>query len=202
VDKQLLDRHEPYTYGKMKQDQLVLDYAKKCYLPYVIVRPSVVFGPGKVKITGRIGIDTFGVFLHLGLNNTIPLTYVDNCADAIVLAGLKNGIEGQAFNIIDDDLPTSSYFLKLYKRKVRKFFTIPVPYPVWSLFNQLWEKYSRQSEGQLPPNFNKRYCSSFWKGNTYTNRKAKELLGWEPRIPMNEALDRFFGYMKEARDRK
>ena len=55
---------------------------------------------------GRVGIDTFGVFLHLGGSNQIPLTYVDNCADAIALAGLKPGIDGEVFNI-GGDTPVS-----------------------------------------------------------------------------------------------
>lgn len=197
VDNKLLDRCEPYTYGKSKQDQLVLHYASKYGLPHVIMRPSVVFGPGKAKITGRVGLDTFGVFLHLGLNNILPLTYVDNCAEAIVLAGLKKGIEGQVFNILDDELPRSRDFIRLYKHKVHKFFTIPVPYPVWYFFNFIWEKYSKWSEGQLPPVFNRRSCAVFWKGNTYSNKKAKELLGWKPRVKMNDALDNLFSSMKD-----
>jgi nucleoside-diphosphate-sugar epimerase len=199
IDDRLLERCEPYTYGKMKQDQLVMDYAEKYGLPYVTVRPSVVFGPGKAAITARIGTDTFGVFLHLGLNNTVPLTYVDNCAEAIVLAGLRRGIEGQVFNIVDDDLPTSREFLKLYKRKVRRFLSLPVPYPIWYFFNCLWENYAVWSEGQLPLAFNKRKCRVYWKGNTYSNKRAKEVLGWKPKVNMNEALERFFDYMNGER---
>ncbi|MCK5218498.1 NAD(P)-dependent oxidoreductase [bacterium] len=202
VDTEFVERYEPYTYGKAKQDELVLAYAEKHNLPYVIVRPSVVFGPGKAKITARIGTDTFGVFLHLGLNNTIPLTYVDNCAEAIVLAGLKKGIECQVFNIVDDDLPRSRDFLRLYKRKVQGFFTIPVPYRIWYSFNYLWEKYSKWSEGQLPPIFNRRSWAVYWKGNSYSNRKAKELLGWKPRVAMNEALEKFFAYMREIKGKQ
>ena len=197
VDTKLLERHEPYTYGKAKQDELVLEYAQRHHLPYVIVRPSVVFGPGKAKITDRIGTDIFGVFLHLGLKNIIPLTYVDNCAEAIALAGLTEGIEGQIFNIVDDDLPRSREFLKLYKRNVRHIFSIPVSYRLWFFFNILWEKYSEWSEEQLPPLFNRRTCAIYWKGNTYSNRKAKDLLGWEPKVGMDEALGRFFSYMSE-----
>jgi len=199
VDSNILERAEPYTYGKIRQDELILDYAKNHSLHYVIVRPSVVFGPGKAKITARIGLDTFGVFLHLGLNNIIPLTYVDNCAEAIVLAGLKKGIDGEIINILDDDLPRSREFLKLYKRKVRDFFSIPVPYPAWYFLNYLWEKYSNWSEGQLPPVFNQRFCATYWKGNTYSNQKAKELLGWLPRVDMDKALRNFFNYMQEIK---
>jgi nucleoside-diphosphate-sugar epimerase len=202
VDTRLVERYEPYTYGKAKQDEIVIEYALKHRLPYVIVRPSVVFGPGKAKITDRIGTSTFGLFLHLGLNNRIPLTYVDNCAEAIFFAGLRKGIEGQVFNITDDDLPTSREFISMYKRRVRRFFSLPIPYPLWFSFCYLWEKYSKWSEGQLPPVFNSRGCSVYWKGNTYSNRKAKELLGWQPRVPMQEALERFLTYMREMEAKK
>ena len=193
----LIQRHEAYTYGKAKQDSLVIDYGEKKKLPYVIVRPSVVFGPGKAKVTDRIVSDTFGVKLHLGLGNRIPLTFIDNCAEAIVLAGLRNGINGEVFNITDDDLPTSRQFLKRYKRDVRRFFSIPVPYRLWYFLCWIWERYSIWSEGQLPPVFNHRGCAISWKGNRYSNKKTKELLGWEPRVPMDEALKRFFAYMRK-----
>jgi nucleoside-diphosphate-sugar epimerase len=198
VEKQINERFEAYTYGKIKQDEIVLEYAQKYDLPYVIVRPGVVFGPGKAKITDRIGSDTFGVFLHKGLSNKIPLTYVGNCAEAIALAGLKDGINGQVFNIVDDNLPTSRQFLRRYKREVRRFLSIPVPYTVWLAFCTLWDRYSKWSGGQLPPVFNRRGCAVYWKGNTYSNRKAKDMLGWCPRVSMDESLNKFFSYMREV----
>ncbi len=48
--------------------------------------------------------------MHMGGNGLLPLTYVDNCADAIVLAGLVAGVEGEVFNVVDDDLPRSRAF--------------------------------------------------------------------------------------------
>lgn len=202
VDTKFVERCEAYTYGKAKQDELVLEYAAKYNLPYVIVRPSVVFGPGKVKISDRIGTDTFGVFLHLGLGNIVPLTYVDNCAEAIVLSGLRPGIDGEVFNITDDNLPTSRQFLRQYKKQVKNITSVPVPYRLWYLFNYLWESYSKWSKGQLPPIFNRRACEVYWKQIRYSNKKAKEMLGWKPRVPMNEALEMFFQYMKSAKEKK
>jgi nucleoside-diphosphate-sugar epimerase len=202
IERHIEERCEAYTYGKLKQDEVLLDYVARYHVPHVIVRPSVVFGPGRAKIADRIGSDTFGVFLHRGLGNRIPLTYIDNCAEAIVLAGLIKGIEGQVFNITDDDLPTSREFLRLYKRHVRRFFSIPVPYGIWLVFCTLWERYSLWSGGQLPPVFNRRGCAIYWKGNIYSNRKAKEMLGWIPRIPMEEGLRRFFAYMRETEEKK
>lgn len=202
VDTKFVERAEAYTYGKAKQDELVLEYGSKFNLPYVIVRPSVVFGPGKAKITDRVGTDIFGIFLHLGMKNTIPMTYVDNCAEAIVLAGLIPGIEGHVFNITDDNLPTSRQFLRQYKKQVKNIRTIPFPYPFWYAFNALWEKYAKWSEGQLPPVFNRRSCEVYWKRVKYSNRKAKELLGWQPKVPMKDALNIFFNYMKDVQEKK
>jgi nucleoside-diphosphate-sugar epimerase len=127
----------------------------------------------------------------------MPLTYVENCADAIVLAGLTPGIEGEELNIVDDDLPRSREFLRRYKRGVRRITTIPIPYCVFYLFNVAWEKYSVWSGGQLPPVFNHRTCEAYYKGQTFSNQKAKTLLGWRPRLGMNEALDRFCAYARD-----
>jgi nucleoside-diphosphate-sugar epimerase len=189
-------RADAYGYAKIKQDDLVLKYAEKYGLSCAIVRPGVVYGPGKRSITGRVGIDTFGVFLHVGGSIQLPLTYIDNCADAIVLAGLAASADGRVFNIVDDELPTSRRFLRLYKKNVRRFFSLPVPFRVAYLFSHLWEKYSSWSEGQLPPVFNVRRCSAEWKGNRYSNEKLKGL-GWRPKVKCEDALQRYFEYQRD-----
>jgi len=200
IDKRPELRHEAYVYGKVKQDELLLEYSKKYYIPYVIVRPAVVFGPGKTFIPARVGIDTFGLFLHLGGGIRIPFTYVDNCAEAVVLAGLTKGIDGHIFNVVDDEIPTSRQFLRAYKKNVRNFKSVYVPYRLFYLFSYFWENYSKWSKGQMPPAFNRRKCAIYWKGNRYSNQKAKELLGWEPRVPFTEALVRYFDYQRETLD--
>jgi len=189
-------RFEAYTYGKVKQDELLLEYNKKYNIPFVIVRPGIVYGPGKKYILGRVGIDTFGIFLHLGGSNIFPLSYVENCADAIVLAGIKKGVDSHIFNIVDDDLPTCREFLKMYKKNVLNFKSIYIPYRVFYLFCYFWEKYSQWSEGQLPPAFNRIRCDAHWKGHVYSNQKLKTLLGWRPKITFDEASKRYFEYLK------
>ena len=120
----------PTSYGKLKQDELVQDYHQRLGVPFTIVRPGIVIGPGKKAIPGFVGMDTFGFFMHMGGGGLLPLTYVDNCAEAIVLAGLVEGVEGEVFNVVDDQLPTSRSFLRAYKKQVRRFWSVPVPYPV------------------------------------------------------------------------
>ena len=196
LEPNLEERHDAYVYAKLKQDELVMDYGREHGLPCVTVRPGIVFGRGRKAIPGAVGIDTFGVFLHLGGGNRIPLTYVDNCADAIVLAGLVKGVEGHMFNIFDDDLPTSRDFLRRYKKEVRNFRSIPIPYSLFYVFCHFWERYARISEGQLPPIFNRRSCAFTWKRHRFSNQKLKEKLGWKPAISMAEALQHYFAFQR------
>ena len=142
VEKAPALRGEAYCFAKVEQDQIVTEYGKTRGIPYAIVRPGQVYGPGNEGITGRVGIGTFGMFLHLGGSNTLPLTYVDNCADAIILVGLKPGADDQIFNVVDDDLPTSRRFLRLYKKNVGTFPSLYVSHAVSYALCYLWEKYS------------------------------------------------------------
>jgi nucleoside-diphosphate-sugar epimerase len=185
-------REEAYCFAKVHQERLVAEYGKQHGVPYVVIRPGSVYGPGKKEIAGRIGIGTFGVFLHLGGFNRIPFTYVDNCAEAIVLAGLVKGVDGEAFNIIDDNLPTSRQFLRRYKRNVRRFRSVYVPKVVSHLLCLMWERYARWSKGQLSPVFNGRRWHAYWKNTNYSNRKLKERLGWVPVISTADGLQKYF----------
>jgi nucleoside-diphosphate-sugar epimerase len=192
-------RGDAYTFAKVKQDEILMEYGAKSGVPYVIVRPGYVYGPGRDGISNRVGIGTFGIFLHLGGNNTIPFTYVDNCADAIALAGLKPGVEGEVFNVVDDNLPSSRQFLDLYKKNVRRFRSIYIPHLISYFLCFLWESYSRWSNGQLPPAFNRRVWYAFWKRTPYSNEKLKSRLGWRPRISSSDGLARYFESCREKR---
>lgn len=185
------ERRDPYCFAKVKQDGLVADYGRRFGLPFVIVRPGCVYGPGKKDINGRIGVGTFGIFLHLGGPNAIPFTYVDNCADAIVLAGLTPGIDGEVFNVVDDDLPSSRQFLRWYKKNVRRFPSVYVPHAASHALCCLWERYSSWSEDQLPPVFNRRRWHATWKRTRYSNDKLKSRLGWTPAVSISEGFRRY-----------
>jgi nucleoside-diphosphate-sugar epimerase len=190
-------RFDPYCYGKLRQDEMVFKYGRERRLPYVILRPGAVYGPrARTGLHGRIGIDTFGFFLHLGGGNRVAFTYVDNCAEAIVLAGLVKGIEGEVFNIMDDELPTSRQFLRAFKRFAHDFRSFYVPYPVFYGFSWLWERYAKASSGQLPPAFNRKRCVMYYRSNHYSNAKAKRLLGWQPKVGLEEGLMRHCEYFK------
>ena len=185
------ERYDAYGFGKLKQEELVREYGSKNRLPFVILRPGTVFGPGQKSLSGRIGIDTFGRFIQIAGANFVPLTFVDNCADAIVLAGLVPGVDGEMFNVVDDNLLTGRQFLKAYKRRAGSPRSVAIPYLLAAGFCRFWEAYSRRSNGQVPPVFNRRRCAAEWKSKRFSNQKLKQRLGWRPKVEMDEAMARF-----------
>lgn len=192
VEEKPVLRGEAYCYAKLKQEECVRHYGREFGVPFSIVRPGSVYGPGNLEITGRVGINTFGVFMHMGGSNSIPFTYVDNCADAIVLAGLVKGVDGEIFNVVDDNTPSSRKFLRQYKKRVRKFKSVYIPHMVSYALSLMWERYSARSEGQLPPVFNRRRWSAEWRSTHYSNQKMKDKLGWTQKISTPEAMQRYF----------
>jgi nucleoside-diphosphate-sugar epimerase len=191
------EQRDPYSHTKHRQEQLFWEYREKHNIPLVVMRPGVIYGPGGAPISTRVGINVFGIFLHLGRNNLIPLTYVDNCAEAIVAAAQHEGSIGEVYNVVDDDLPTSKEFLRQYRRRVRRIKYITLPYFAIHALSGWVEWYNRHSKGQLPAILTPYKTRCNWKGTTFDNSKLKRI-GWRPSVSTEEGLKRFFTWLKAS----
>ncbi|HTD97594.1 MAG TPA: NAD(P)-dependent oxidoreductase [Edaphobacter sp.] len=180
-----------YSYSKLRQEQLFWEYREKFKFELVVLRPGVIYGPGGGHFSNRVGLSLFGTFLHLGGSNLLPLTYVENCAEAIVVAALYPGADGQIYNVVDDDLVSSREYLGLYKKQVKPMRSVPVPYFALMWASRAVEGYSRRSKGQLPAIFTPYKTQAMWGGNKFSNAKLKTI-GWRPVISTREGLARAF----------
>lgn len=186
---------DPYAQSKLRQETLFREYAARHGFPLVVLRPGVIYGCGGSRISARVGLDLAGVFLYLGGKNLLPLTYVDSCADAIVVAGQSAAADGQSYNVVDDELVTAKEFLSRYRREVRRFPVVPIPYPAFQVLSRLVAAYSRWSKGQLPPIFTPYKTATTWKPTRFTNTKLREL-GWRPLVRTEEGLRRAFEHYR------
>src|SRR5262249_672137 len=150
-------------------------------------RPGVIYGPRGSAFSSRVGLNLFGVFLHLGGKNWLPITYVDNCADAIALAGQDPRSAGQVYNVVDDELVTSAEYLKRYQPSVPPPRSVRLPYPATMILSRLVARYHEHSKGQLPAVFTPYKTATSWKGNRFTNEKLKSL-GWKQLVSTDEGL--------------
>ncbi|WP_437781910.1 NAD-dependent epimerase/dehydratase family protein [Sorangium sp. So ce1097] len=185
-----------YSQAKLRQEKLFWEYQARYGFPLTVIRPGVIYGPGGNAFSGRVGMSLFGVFLHLGGRNILPLTYVDNCAEAIAIAGRSEVAKGQVYNVHDDDLPTADVYLARYKREVKPIRSVSVPYFALTGISKLVERYHAHSKGQLPAVFTPYKTATSWKGNRFDNTKLKAL-GWKQLVSTEEGLQRTFAYLRE-----
>src|SRR5688572_471312 len=95
-------RRDLYSYSKLRQEQLFWEYSRERGIPLVVLRPGVIYGPSGSRLSVRIGLSLGPLFLFLGGKNRLPLTFVHNCADAIIAASESDSAIGQSFNVHDD----------------------------------------------------------------------------------------------------
>lgn len=177
----------PYGYAKTRQEQLFLDFQRENGFESVILRPGVIYGPGSSAMSPRVGINALGFFFSLGGSATLPLTYVDNCADAIAQAAFT-APAGSAFNVVDDDLPSCATYLKAYQREVRRARTVRIPYWMFLQSSKLLTRYHRVSKGQLPAVFTPYVVRSMYRPLRYSNAALKAI-GWSQGVSTQRALD-------------
>lgn len=185
------EARDVYAQTKLRQERLFREYQERAGFELVVLRPGVIYGPTGGVLSGRVGLQFPGVFLHLGNQNLVPLSYVENCADAVALAGSAKEAAGEVYNVHDDDLPRAGEYLREYEREVKPLCSVPVPYPLLLVGSHLIERYHRYSRGQLPAVFTPYKTKSLWKRQRYTNQKLKGL-GWTQPVPTEEALRRTF----------
>lgn len=198
-----LDPHpelrDAYAFAKHRQETLAVRVAAEVGLPLAVVRPGFVFGPGQELLGSRIGLRFPGLFLHLGGRCPVPLTFVENCAEAVALAGIAPGAAAEAIHVVDDDLPDSRALLARHRREVEPLRVLPVPLPLLRVLARANAWYSARTEGHLPPVLTPYKVASLWRPLRFSSQKARALLGWRPRVPMAEALDRTFAALARAR---
>ncbi len=180
-----------YSHTKLRQEELVRDYHAKHKFPLTILRPGVIYGPYGGAMSSRVGIRMPGIFLYLGGKNVIPLSYVDNCAEAVCVAAEKARFDGDVYNVHDDDLITCDDFLARYQREVEHLRVVKLPYPALQLLSRAVHGYHKVSKGQLPALFTPYKSATTWKGNLFSNAKLKSL-GWKQVVSTEEGLSRTF----------
>ncbi|MEM9907984.1 MAG: NAD(P)-dependent oxidoreductase [Cyanobacteria bacterium P01_D01_bin.44] len=187
---------DEYTQTKLLQETLVRDFEKKQAGLVTILRPGVIYGRDNLW-TARLGASLGqNSWLRIGAYAKLPLAYVENCAEAIVLSAEQEAAIGQTLNVVDDDLPTQrSYAKQLIKGMANPPRFIPVNWTLmYSLGNLAWAINQRFLGGQakLPGILVPARLQARFKPLKFSNQKIKHCLGWMPRHSLKVSLERSF----------
>jgi nucleoside-diphosphate-sugar epimerase len=195
TERTLLEPHpewrDHYSHTKRRQEQLFWEYQRRNGFDLVVLRPGVIYGPGGGHFSNRVGLTLGNLQLNFGGRNLLPLTYVENCAEAVVVAGTHPDTAGQVYNVHDDNLPTCREYVRAYKKSVRDIKSISVPYFALRLLSRILAKYHTYSKGQLPAILTPYKVASVWRGSRFDNSKLYSI-GWRQLVPTAEALRRSF----------
>ena len=185
-----LDR-DAYTQTKLAQERLVLEFAQTG-AEVTVVRPGAVYGPDHlwnaglaIVLPGELGV----AYAPLARQK---LTYVDNCAEAIVLAAERSEAIGATINLVDDDLPTQRGWARAMRSAgldVPR--AVTVPYRVASAAAELLAFANRRLVGgraKFPGVVVPATLDAQYRPLRYPNDVAKRVLGWQPRWTLDEAL--------------
>ena len=128
-------RHEPlpalrgaYTRTKLQAEQMVVE-AMHDGLPAVVLRPGQIFGPGAERVTPNGVVALAGRWIAVGDGAcTLPLVYVDDVVDALLLAGEAPDATGGVINVVDPATVTQSdYIARCRERFGKELPTVRVP---------------------------------------------------------------------------
>jgi len=186
-----------YSHSKLRQEQLFREHQQRNGLELVVLRPGVIYGPEAPHFSNRVGLTIGNWLLHFGGSNLLPLSYVDNCAEAVVIAGTHKRAVGQVYNVHDDDLPTCRQYLRAYRKNVARIRSIFIPYTCVKLLSFMVAKYNHYSKGQLPAVLTPYKAASQWGGNRFDNSKLRSI-GWKQLVPTADGLQRSFAAFRDG----
>ena len=184
-----------YARTKLLQEEVFRQFGNLPQAAVTILRPGMIYGSGALWNACQ-GTSAGPAWLLIGPSAQMPLTYIENCAEAIVSALKSEDSVGETVNIVDDNLPTrQAYTEALVRQGDWKPKVISLS---WGMFRGVaqvvWagQKKLLGGRGKLPGLLIPARLDARLKPLTYTNAKAKAVLGWHPRYSWQSALDRCF----------
>lgn len=174
ISKPINEKHplkpaSPYAGSKLMAEELTISYFHSYGLPVVITRPFNIYGPfqksntegGVVSIFIKRDLNKKPLLVYGDGKQTRDLLYIEDCADFIIRTSFNKHAVGEVINAgSGKDISINDLALMICRDK-RKIKHVPHPHP--------------QSE------IRKLVCD-------YS--KAKKILGWKPKISLDEGIKR------------
>jgi nucleoside-diphosphate-sugar epimerase len=164
----------------------------------VVVRPGDVYGPGSRQWAIR-PLETMKagrVALPRGRDGIVAPVYIDDLVDCIVLAATSDSAEpGQAYVAWPGQVVSAADFLAYYARMLGKGDVPRLPAAVHRAGVWMEERVA-QIAGR-PPAVTAAAVRYLNREHAYTVSRAREVLGWEPQVDLDEGMRRTEAWFRE-----
>lgn len=177
-----------YGQSKLEAERIVAEYREKG-LKAVMIRPCMIYGEEEPHALGRIlklaSSRRIPVLDVPAMDSKLQLGYVGNVVQALILA-LKNDAALQGtFIVADEEAITLRKFVELIYDELGKGY--PPVIPAWVVRILAAVPYLRKK------------IESIGKDRAYDISRSREILGYAPSVPTEEALRRTVRHWKERK---
>ncbi len=187
-----------YSVSKLGGEKKVLEYYRKYNFPVVVIRPCLIYGPRCLVRLIMFKFVKFGLFPLFNHGKAhMEFCYVNNVVQALLLAEKNDDVIGEVFNITDGQ----SYEIRTVLNTIAKELCTRPPFISLPVFIGTLAGYFAEIVsaivGVYPP-FSSTAAEWMSKDrNVYDCNKAKEILGYEPRISLDEGMKRSVEWYKK-----
>ena len=185
-------RRDGYAVAKVWQERVTRRAAARNGWGLTVLRPGMLWGRGNADLTSVIGPEAGPLQIVYGIGRRLPLSHVENCADAFAVAAEDPRAAGRTFNVVDGHDVTAWRYAGLYRRSTgRRSVRLPVPHFVGLAVTHAATAVSRLlfgASGKLPGVLVPARFQARFKPLRFSNSLIRRELGWQP--PLNFAAAR------------
>lgn len=187
----------PYSDTKIDAEDLVKKFCTENKIPYTIIRPANVIGPGSPWV--RDVLDAFykgPLPLLDGGRHPGAFVYVTNLVDGTILAAESKVADGRIYHFRDDFDITWGEYVKTLGGLIGKRPTGNLPFRLgWGLGHFL--EIILSPFGIRPP-LTRLALGVMGRNLDVDNSRAKTELGWKSRVGLDEAMGEIERWVKEV----
>jgi nucleoside-diphosphate-sugar epimerase len=179
----------PYIDTKAASDALALARGRAGE-PIVVIRPGDVYGPGSTgwAVLPLEAIKQRRFMLVDGGKGILTPVYVDDLVESIVLGLTTDDAAGRAFTVWDGSPVTCAEFFNHYARMLGRD---GIPSLTRAAANHAGAAQELVATvTRRPPLITREAIAFVSRKAPYSNRRAREVLGWQPRVDLEEGMRR------------
>lgn len=186
-----------YQQTKLEGELKTYEFYKKTKLPISIIRPTAIYGPGDLRLLKLFKLATKSVTLILGDGEIFyHMVYIDDLVDAFILASEKDTAIGEAFIAGGDELYSLNRLIEVIAKEAAVSQTVfHLPALPLQLIGSLCEKVCIPFK--IEPPIYRRRVDFFTKSRAFDISKAKRLLGYQPRVTIQQGIANTYKWYKE-----
>ncbi|VAW39912.1 hypothetical protein MNBD_DELTA03-1744 [hydrothermal vent metagenome] len=183
------DPGDDYQQTKLEAEQWLVKFAAAKSLPYTVIRPAAIYGPGDRRLLKVFQMAMKPYFILLGKGKCLyHLVHVDDLTNAMLTASTHPAAQGEVFIIGDTDSVTIDGMARIVADYFgRKFRVVRLPIGPFFLAGDICEMLCRPF-GLQPPIYRRR-VALYSKDRAFDVSKMKSILGFLPRHSNKDGLE-------------